>query len=122
MNSSQSVNLVHEFPGLVRGIVEDWEIIEALSLTPMRKSGSVRMIQAYIRIKLLIGLRRGDLLRLRMSDITDAGIKVTPRKTASTTGTTRTYEWLELDVAAVHGAAAQGDEDRTAFHGARSTG
>ena len=42
--------------------IEDWEIVEALSLEPMRKSGSVRMIQAYIRIKLLVGLRRGDLL------------------------------------------------------------
>jgi len=38
---------------------------------------------------MLIGLRRGDLLRLRMGDITDAGIKVTPRKTANTTGISR---------------------------------
>ena len=65
----------HPFKGEVRlkgakprtRYVEDWEIVEALSLEPMRKSGSVRMIQAYIRIKMLIGLRRGDLLRLRMS-------------------------------------------------------
>lgn len=40
------------------------------------------MIQAYIRIKMLIGLRRGDMLRLRMGDITEEGIRVTPRKTA----------------------------------------
>jgi integrase len=91
----------HPFKGEVRlkgakprtRYIEDWEIVEALALPPIRKSGSVLMLQAYIRIKLLIGLRRGDLLRLRMSDITDAGIKVTPRKTASTTGITRTYEW-----------------------------
>lgn len=91
----------HPFKGEVRlkgakprtRYVEDWEIVEALALKPTRKSGSVLMLQAYIRIKMLIGLRRGDLLRLRMSDITDAGIKVTPRKTADTTGITRTYEW-----------------------------
>jgi integrase len=91
----------HPFKGEVRlkggkartRYVEDWEIAEALALKPMRKAGSVRMIQAYIRIKLLIGLRLGDLLRLRMTDITDAGIKVTPRKTANTTGITRTFPW-----------------------------
>jgi integrase len=91
----------HPFKGEVRlkgakprtRYIEDWEVVEALALAPMRKSGSMRMIQAYIRIKLLIGLRRGDLLRLRMSDVTDAGIKVTPRKTASSTGITRTFEW-----------------------------
>ena len=80
--------------------------MEALSLEPMRKSGSVRMIQAYIRIKMLIGLRRGDLLRLRMADITDTGIKVTPRKTAGTTGITRTFEWSPELRAAVDMAKA----------------
>ena len=91
----------HPFKGEVRlkgakprtRYVEDWEIVEALSLKPTRKSGSVLMIQAYIRIKLLIGIRRGDLLRLRTSDVTEAGIRVTPRKTAGTTGITRTFEW-----------------------------
>jgi hypothetical protein len=43
--------------------IEDWEIIEALSLVPKRKSGSVLMLQAYIRLKMLIGIRRGDMLR-----------------------------------------------------------
>jgi hypothetical protein len=40
--------------------IEDWEIIEALSLIPKRKSGSVLMLQAYIRVKMLIGNRRGS--------------------------------------------------------------
>lgn len=62
-------------------------------LTPIRKSGSVLMIQAYIRIKLLIGIRRGDMLRLRESDITDAGITVKPHKTVNSTGIVRTFEW-----------------------------
>jgi integrase len=104
----------HPFKGEVRlkgskprnRYIEDWEIVEALALAPMRKSGSVLMIQAYIRVKLLIGIRRGDLLRLRMSDITEAGIKVTPRKTVNTTGITRTYEWTPELKAAVEMAVA----------------
>ena len=91
----------HPFKGEVRlkGLkprsryVEDWEIIEALALVPKRKSGSVLMLQAYIRVKMLIGIRRGDMLRIRMSDITDAGITVRPHKTASSTGVARTFEW-----------------------------
>jgi len=67
----------HPFKGEVRlrGLeardryVEDWEIAQALELKPKRNSGSVLMIQAYIRLKLLIGIRRGDMLRLRMSDL-----------------------------------------------------
>jgi integrase len=55
---------------------------------------------------MLIGLRRGDLLRLRMADITDSGIKVTPRKTAGTTGITRTFEWSPELRAAVDMAKA----------------
>lgn len=45
--------------------VEDWELIEALSLSSPRKRGSVLMIQAYIRLKMLTGLSQGDLLRLQ---------------------------------------------------------
>jgi integrase len=75
----------HPFKGEVRlkgakprsRYVEDWEIIEALSLIPKRKSGSVLMLQAYIRVKMLIGIRRGDMVRIRMSDINEAGITVT---------------------------------------------
>jgi integrase len=104
----------HPFKGEVRlkgakprtRYIEDWEIVEALALTPTRTSGSVLMIQAYIRIKLLIGIRRGDLLRLRTADINDAGIKVTPRKTANTTGLTRTYQWTPELRAAVDMAIA----------------
>ena len=91
----------HPFKGEVRlkgakprnRYVEDWEIVEALSLVPKRKSGSVLMLQAYIRVKMLIGIRRGDMLRLRMSEITDAGITVRPHKTANSTGLVRTFEW-----------------------------
>lgn len=75
--------------------VEDWEIVEALSLTPQRRHGSLHAIRAYIKIKILTGLRRGDLLRLRMTDITSDGIHVQPRKTAKTTGKRIVIEWSD---------------------------
>lgn len=82
----------HPFKGEVRlrGIkardryVEDWEVAQAFELKPKRNSGSVLMIQAYIQLKLLIGIRRGDMLRLRMSDLTEAGIMVRPHTPAGT--------------------------------------
>lgn len=75
--------------------IEDWEIVECLSLVPRRKSGSVLAIQAYIRIKLLTGMRRGDLLRLTMSDMKDDGIHVMPGKTENSTARRLIYEWTE---------------------------
>lgn len=73
----------HPFKGEVRlpgepprtRYVEDWELIEALSLTSVRKRGSVRAVQAYIRLKLLTGLRRSDLLRIRIADIRDGEVR-----------------------------------------------
>lgn len=93
----------HPFKGEVRlegeaprdRYVEDWEIVEVLSLPSHRRKGSVSVIHAYIRIKLLTGLRRGDLLRLRMADLRDDGIHVQPRKTARTTGKKLIIEWSD---------------------------
>jgi integrase len=93
----------HPFKGEVRlkgekprtRYVEDWEIIECLALTPKRKSGSVLAVQAYIRLALLTGMRRGDLLRLTMSDLKDDGIHVMPRKTANTTGKRQIIGWSD---------------------------
>lgn len=73
--------------------VEDWEVIEALSLDSKRKKGSVRMIQAYIRLKLLTGLRMTDMLLLRVADLREEGIYVRPHKTANSTGVARVIEW-----------------------------
>ncbi len=53
------------------------------------------MIQAYLRIKLLTGLRRGDLLRLTMGDLKEDGIHVKPRKTETTTGKRHIIEWSD---------------------------
>jgi integrase len=92
----------HPFKGEVRlqgekprdRYIEDWELVECLALASKRKKGSVLMIQAYIRIKLLTGLRRGDLLRLKTSDLKDDdGIHVTPSKTENSTGKRQIIEW-----------------------------
>lgn len=74
--------------------VEDWEVIEALSLMPRRKSGSVLMIQAYLRIKLLTGMAQGDLLRLQPAvHFKEDGIHNTRHKTENTSGKRTIYEW-----------------------------
>ena len=77
--------------------VEDWEISEALKVASP-------FIAAYIRLKLLTGLRRGDLLALKLSDLQDDGIHVTPRKTAHSTGKRLIIEWSPELTAAVEEA------------------
>lgn len=94
----------HPFKGEVRlegekprdRYVEDWEIIECLAMESKRKKGSVLAIQAYIRVKLLTGMARSDLLRLDPTPgkhFTEDGIQITRHKTESKTGKTTIYEW-----------------------------
>jgi len=59
--------------------IEDWELAAA-------STAASPMLRAYITLKILTGLRRGDLLRLKVSDIKPDGIHVQPHKTAKTTG------------------------------------
>ena len=82
----------HPFKGQIRlegepprvRYLEDWEVLEMLHLSPVRKSGSVLMIQAYIRLKLVTGLARSDLLRLRQGEhLREDGIHVTRHKTGT---------------------------------------
>lgn len=54
--------------------VEDWEIEEAMNVAP-------QILKSYIIIKLLTGLRRGDLLRIRLQDLKQDGIHVEISKT-----------------------------------------
>jgi integrase len=105
----------HPFKGEVRlegepprtRYVEDWEVVEALAIKPRRKAGSVLAVQAYIRVKLLTGMRRADLLRLRPAhDCKEDGIHVQPRKTARTTGKRLVIEWSAELRAAVEMALA----------------
>lgn len=99
----------HPFKGKVRiegpkartRYVEDWEIIECLALPSARKKGSVLAVQAYIKIKLLTGLRGVDMLRLKISQLKEDGIHVTPSKTEESTGKSIIYKWTDELRAAV---------------------
>jgi len=80
----------HPFKGDVRikgnkprtRYVEDWEFLECMSLQPPKRARSaIPVIQAYMRLKLLTGLRLGDMLRLKTADITEEGIKARHNKT-----------------------------------------
>ncbi len=66
--------------------VEDWEVAEALKVASP-------FITAYIRLKLLTGLRRGDLLSLKLSDLKEDGIHITPRKTSTSSGKSIIIQW-----------------------------
>ena len=57
-------------------------------------------------VKLLIGIRRGDMLRLRMSDLTDTGLVVRPHKTINLKRTARIFEWTSALKEAVSQAKA----------------
>lgn len=66
--------------------VEDWEIKEILALKPVRSSrDSTLTVQAYLKLKILTGMRKQDLLTLKWSDIKADGILFTPMKTEGTT-------------------------------------
>ncbi|WP_237165236.1 tyrosine-type recombinase/integrase [Pandoraea vervacti] len=104
----------HPFKGEIRlasvpprtRYVEDWEVLECFSLTSKRKAGSVLAVQAYIRVKVLTGLRRGDLLRLRLDDLQEDGIHVMPAKTAHSTRKRLIIEWTPALRDAIDGAKA----------------
>ena len=84
--------------------VEDWEITEFLSLDKIQKNDSTKVIQAYVKIKLLTGMRQQDLLRLKITDLTEEGIEYTPRKTEKSSGIGLTIQWSQELRAAVEEA------------------
>lgn len=94
----------HPFKGEVRitggnkprtRYVENWEILECAKVTSPRKKGSVLAINAYIQLKIITGMDRGDLLRLTMSDIREDGIHNVRGKTDNSTGKGTIYEWTQ---------------------------
>jgi integrase len=93
----------HPFKGQVRlkgskprtRYVEDAEIVACLSMEPSRKGDSITIIQSYIRLKLLTGLRQGDLLRITEDCLREDGIHITPRKTQGSTGKQIIYAWTD---------------------------
>jgi integrase len=84
--------------------IKDWELTEALSVANP-------VVHAYISPKVLTGLRRGDLLRLKNSDLKDDGIHVQPNKTAKTTGKRIIIEWSPALREAVQAAKAARPKD-----------
>lgn len=62
--------------------------------------------QAYIRLKMLTGIRRGDMLRLTMSNLREDGIYVEPVKIKGLTGERMIIQWSgELRAAVGQGRA-----------------
>jgi integrase len=104
----------HPFKGEVRlegerprdRYIEDWEVHEMLALPSPRKKGSVPAIQAYIRLKLMTGMARSDLLRLTSANLKGDGIHIQRHKTAESTGKRTIYEWTPELRAAVELAKA----------------
>ena len=74
--------------------------------TPSQSHGGIRLVLAYIRVKLLTGLRRGDLLRLKVADCHDDGIHVQPHKTAHTTRKRQIILWSDELRSAIEDAKA----------------
>ena len=62
------------------------ELVEALKVASP-------LIRSYVGLKLLTALRRGDLLRLRISDLKEDGIHVQPHKTSKTSGQRIIIQW-----------------------------
>jgi integrase len=77
-------------------LVEDWEIAEVLGLEipkDKRTARTVNLAKLYVRFKLMTGLRRSDILRLRVPELRDDGIHVQPHKTKDSTGIRLIIEW-----------------------------
>ena len=72
-------------------LVEDWEIDEALAIESSYRG--VLVANVYIRFKLMTGLRRGDILRLKLSNLKEDGIHVLLNKTKQSTGKRLIIEW-----------------------------
>ena len=96
--------------------VDDWEILECLNLPNKGKGDGVAIVQAYVRLKLLTGLSRGDLLRLEPArQFKDDGIHVQRHKTAKKTGKRTIYTWTPALREAVENAIAMRPVDISPF-------
>ncbi len=73
--------------------IENWELECFFSLKPFNRIDTTRTIQAYSLLKIITGLRRQDLLTLKLSQFKDKGIDVTPLKTQNSSGKRIIIEW-----------------------------
>ena len=64
------------------------------------------MVLAYLRLKMMTGMSRGDLLRLTSSHLTQEDILIQRHKTAKKTGKRTLYQWTPELKAAVDSAIA----------------
>ncbi len=67
-------NVIKYGPKSRNRYVEDWELEEALTVAS-------KLVKAYVPIKQLTGLRKGDILSIKLSDLKEDGIHVTQNKT-----------------------------------------
>jgi integrase len=87
--TSNPCELVKRFPEVVRRREvkpEEFAAVYAIA-SPLIKS--------LMQLALLIGQRRGDLLKIKLSDITEEGILITPSKTVRKTGKTILITWTD---------------------------
>ncbi len=76
--------------------IENWAMIEFFKIEPTgNRRDSSKTIQAYAKVKLLTSLRQQDLLSMKVSQLKEDGIHVTPLKTVNSTGKTIIIEWSE---------------------------
>lgn len=82
--------------------IEDWEIAEVMTLgvpklkkdgTPAKISRGILTCLLFIRLKLMTGLRRVDILAIPLTELKADGIHVTPTKTENTTGKRLIIDW-----------------------------
>lgn len=86
--------------------VEDWEMEELQKVTPRRHYGSVRMCQAYARVKYLVGRRRVEILGLKTEQLRDDGILFALAKRRQTKIKFKLVEWSDALHAAINDALA----------------
>jgi len=73
--------------------LEDWELEESLSVAP-------KIIRAYVTVKQLTGLRKGDMLSIKLSDLKEDGIHIIQNKT----GKKMIIEWTDELLDAIENA------------------
>ncbi|ACU63737.1 tyrosine-type recombinase/integrase [Chitinophaga pinensis] len=74
--------------------IEDWEIVECLSLKPVHKKDCTNAIKAMIKLRLLTGMPKPDVLLLQPDlHFKDDGIHNVRQKTRKKVGKTTIYVW-----------------------------
>ena len=64
--------------------VDDWEPLEAMKVAPM-------LVRTYLPLKLLIGLRKSEMLSIKLSDVQENGLYAQRAKGGKLT----VYEWTD---------------------------